>query len=387
MKTGSKFTARYQIEFSSADPANTLRQLNQAGIRMYRVCYIDTYTICFEIRRKPENRIRQILDRYAQTYQITPSETLASKLSAIFHRPILLTGMMLLVFLTLFLPTRVLFVKVCGNETIPDSKIISVADECGIRFGAVRREVRSEAVKNQMLAQLPQLEWLGVNTYGCVAEISVREGQKQQAEPAEASVASIIAARDGVVLNCTTLQGTQICKTGQAVSKGQLLISGYTDCGIFIQGTRARGEVLAATIHDINLIALNTFNKRVHLTDEKWMFRLSIGNNLINLSKDSGISPISCVKIYREYPLTLPGGFTLPVSLQVDQLIYYDTVQTEEEPQWLLDGGRKYLNSRMIAGKIISEDFVYTHLKGVTSINGRFNCTEMIGQIKFEETI
>ena len=38
-----------------------------------------------------------------------------------------------------------------------------------------------------------------------------------------------------------------LCAPGQAVSKGQVLISGYTDCGLCVLSQRAQGEVMAYT--------------------------------------------------------------------------------------------------------------------------------------------
>ena len=35
--------------------------------------------------------------------------------------------------------------------------------------------IRSEKVKNSLLQRIPQLQWAGINTDGCVAVISVRE--------------------------------------------------------------------------------------------------------------------------------------------------------------------------------------------------------------------
>ena len=89
-------------------------------------------------------------------------------------RPVLLAGLGILFLLAMYLPSRVLFIRVEGNMQIPDRQILAAAEECGIRFGASRREVRSEKVKNALLSSVPQLQWAGVNTAGCVATISVR---------------------------------------------------------------------------------------------------------------------------------------------------------------------------------------------------------------------
>lgn len=381
------FTRRYLVEFSSADPIATFRQLTKTNISLYRITQIDDFTYRFDLKRNSKEEVIRILDRYAETYRITSLTTIYTSFIKLHLRPVLLIGMLLIAFLTCFLPTRVLFVQVKGNETMPMNRIISVANTCGITFGASRREVRSEEVKNRMLAQLPQLEWVGVNTYGCVAEISVQEGMDSQKSESPPRVGSIVASRDGVVLSCTTLQGTQICRPGQAVSKGQLLVSGYTDCGIYIQGTMAKGEVLAATTRKLCIMSPNSLQKRYPPTETERRFYLIIGKNLIKFNKDSGIPAASCAKIKKEYHLVLPGGFTLPVCLIEEYIVHHEAELEEIDPSWAVEYGRKYLNSQMITGKIISEEIQQANLDGVTEFDGIFFCTEMIGQTKFEETM
>ena len=80
-------------------------------------------------------------------------------------------GLCLLLLLVCILPTRVLFMRVEGNESIPENLILEAAEDCGIRFGASRSAVRSEKVKNGILSRISELQWVGVNTKGCIAVI------------------------------------------------------------------------------------------------------------------------------------------------------------------------------------------------------------------------
>ncbi len=387
MKRTSLITGRYQITFSSADPIHIIHKLKEIGLELIDVQYIDTFTIQLYTRQKPDKRTHRTLSLCAQSYQIRPCNLLQQNIHQLIYRPVLSIGFVVLVFLTLYLPSRILFVQVSGNETLPSNLIMTYARDCGIYFGANRRSIRSETVKNQLIEQLPQLEWVGINTYGCVAEIAVREGRADQKETQEPSIGSIIATRDGIILSCTTMQGTQICHPGQAVLKGQLLVSGYTDCGLYIQGTLAKGEILAATNRDVAYITPNKYQTRYAITGKERRFRLAIGKYLINFYEDSGISPSSCVKIYQEFHFTLPGGFKLPISLIEERLIRYESKPNEIDVRWMPESCRQYLKSQMIAGRIISEDMQIAQHDDVTKCVGRYFCTEMIGQTKLEETL
>ena len=122
-------------------------------------------------------------------------------------------------------------------------------------------------------------------------------------------------------------------------------------------------------------------------THSERRYRLIIGNILINFYKDSGISPTTCVKIQTEHPLTLPGGFTLPIRIIAEQLTNYECVPAETDTVWASDYGQEYLKSQMIAGTILSKAVDTLSSAGVSQYEETYFCTEMIGQLKLEETI
>ena len=381
------FISRNLIEFSSADPIETMRQLSKTNTELFHINQKDIFTISFEIKGNIDSEIVRILNRYTESYSIIKKACLLNRVMRFLHRPVMCMGFLLILLLAVLLPSRILFIQVKGNDTLSDMLIISAAEECGIRFGSSRKDIRSEEVKNQLSARLPQIEWVGVNTFGCVAEITVREGNEKSPPSPESTVGNIIASRDGVIIHCTTLRGTQLCKPGQAVKKDQLLVSGYTDCGAYMQGTLAQADILAETNRNLTMITPVMLQKQHVPSCKQRRFRLIIGKYLINFYKDSGISPATCVKIYREYPLKLPGKFILPIRLIEERFVIDDGVFMEVNPSWLEKSGRDYLKSQMVAGKIISEDVQITQLDGITTFEANYSCTEMIGQIKYEETL
>jgi similar to stage IV sporulation protein len=293
--------------------------------------------------------------------------------------------------MVLYLPTRVLFVKVEGNINIPDRLIISEAEQCGIGFGASRRHVRSEKMKNALLSAIPQLQWAGVNTTGCVAIISVKERSETDQVKQDYGVNSIIAARDGVIRDIIVTRGNALCKTGQAVKQGQVLVSGYTDCGIFIKAEPAEAEIFAQTLRNLDVVSPHYFAKRTNEMGVTKRYSVRIGKNIINFCKDSGISDAEYVKMYKEKILTLPGGFQLPVALIIEQNVRYDYVQmpapADDGTAWLTQKADKYLRNQMIAGSILDSNVFVEQLDDVYHLSGNYSCLESIGQVRGEENI
>ena len=269
--------------------------------------------------------------------------------------------------------------------------MIAAAESFGLSFFSNRSALRSEQLKNALLEALPQLQWVGVNTKGCLATITVRE--RQEAEPIRPSggVSSIVAARDGVIQEITVERGSGVCRVGEAVKAGQVLISGYTDCGLSIQATRASGEVYASTVHNLTAVTPSDWTVRGDQGNRIIKLSFIFGKKRINLFQSSGILPTSCVKMYEEYDLTLPGGFSLPVSIAVEVWQSYDgsTLAASSESTYQLLSGfsKSYLTDQMIAGQILSGSEVTEAGDGTVRLHSVYACREMIGQIRSEEII
>lgn len=301
----------------------------------------------------------------------------------------LLFGISAILFSAFYLPTHILFVAVEGNDQIPARHILSAAEASGIHFGATRRYVRSEKVKNTLLESVPQLQWAGVNTRGCTAVISVRERAVKTDEPKHSGVSSIVAERDGYILSSIVTQGTALVQPGQTVKTGQILISGYTGCGICIEATRAQGEIVAQTRRDLEAVTPSDYLFRTAPGAEMRRYSLLLGKKRIFFWKGSGISDAGCGRMYKEYKVTLPGGFRLPISICVDSYENYELDtgrdKREDAAAALASFARRYLKAQMIAGKIQHETRSITQTGNAFQLKGSYVCTEMIGREKTEQ--
>lgn len=378
-----------EAELTSADSSAALGAINRAGITLYRTRQKGELTLSFRIQRSDYLRLSALAKKRGERLELSRRNGIYWVGKKLLHRPLLLLGVTLPIFLSCYLPTRVLFVRVIGNEAIPSRQIIAEAERCGIVFGASRRAVRSEKMKNALLQAIPQLQWAGINTFGCTAVISVRERSIPRDTGKNSSVSSIVALRDGVISEITALEGTPVCKSGEAVKRGQLLISGYTDCGICIRAGQARGEVFALTQRSVDAILPANYDVKGEIigTDKKYSLR--IGKKQINFYKDSGILDTTCDKMYSVESIVLPGGFRLPLSLVTEQRTYYSCasakLEESEAEAVLSEFASNYLARSMTAGEIRDRTESLTASGAVYRLAGRYACCEMIGKIQIEE--
>ena len=374
---------------TGADPAESLQAISKAGIPIREISRTDDLTVCFRCPARYRSQILRMREKRGDSLVFSHPQGWGTWVSAIKRRPVLVFGALFFLFLSLYLPTRVFFFSVEGNEHIPARQILETAEGCGIRFGVSRERLRSEKMKNALLAEIPELKWAGINTAGCTGVISVRERMPKPKQEVSAGIRSIAACRDGYITSCTVTKGNPLCAPGQVVKKGQILISGYTDCGISIRVTEAQGEVFALTGH-----ALAVKTPAQHLVcresgESKRRFSLIIGKKRINFWKGSGISAPTCGRMYAEYYITLPGGFRLPVCLAVETLTHRqfspELLPPESLEQEMKRESRNAVLDNTVAGTILREEHILSETEASYVLRSRFLCEEMIGRVITEE--
>ena len=378
-----------RVELTSADITTSLRAINMMRIPIHKLQIVDDLSAQFTVSRCDLKRIQNEVSKKGDNIKIFSKSGIFWWIWGLRQRPVFIIGILILFLMSEILPSRVLFVEVEGNSQIARNQILEAADSAGISFGTSRRNVKSEMVKNKLLAALPQLQWAGVNTYGCRAVISVRERTVEDEQLKKYVLSSMVASCDGIVTSVTVTSGTGNCDVGQAVQKGQLLISGYTDCGGIVTLGQAKGEIFAQTNHKITAVTPSENLIRTDPGDSKTYSSLCIGKKRINFYKGSGISDGSCVKMVTQYHLTLPGGYRLPLSLVVEEKNHYQTqinqIDRRKSSVLLCEFSRNLLRNEGVALEVLDAEERIAAENSLLIVNAVYNCTEMINRERGEQ--
>ena len=381
---------RIKVEITSADLTGLLQELSNCGVAVFDLRQAGNLCVTCSVKEHDFHVLQDLAIRRSDSIRVIRQSVIRQAIRSVGRRSVLLIGMTILLALAIYLPTRVLFISVEGNVTIPTQLLMQKAEECGIRFGASRKLVRSEHVKNCLLNHIPQLQWVGVNTQGCVAIVSIEEKSPEQQLDGRKVVSNIVARQDGIITDITVRSGNPMCQVGQAVQAGQLLVSGYMDCGLKVQAVKSDADIMAQTIRKMDIIMPINSTRRVGKLRESKIFMLQIGKKLIKLHNGSGISDGSCVKMYSKKYVELPGGFHLPIALITVEYIYYSSGTTlmshDQGSTLLLSDAHRELRNQMIAGRILQEDTVMISENGYYRLVGEYICTEMIGKTVHEES-
>lgn len=385
MNVWQSLTGMVEAELTGADDLNSLKRAAQQGIVLYDVKVKDELTVSFLVSRQQYDGMELLCRKRGDRLRILRRRGAFWRLRQMLRRPVLVAGTVLLFLASVLVPSRVLFLEVEGNRRVETARILEAAEQNGLCFGASRREIRSERIKNALLHAIPELQWAGVNTAGCRAVISVREGAAPVA-PETPRPGSIVAAADGVIVSCTAQQGNLLCRPGQAVSKGEVLISGYTDCGLCIRLEEAKGEVWARTSRRLDVIAPMEYRVRGAVQRKKRNYSLLFGKKRINFWNSSGIWDAGCGRIYKEQYLTLPGGLRLPLGLAWDEVTETaQSLQLCSQEDLLRRCSEAYLLKHTAAGEILSKQEFFTQDNGLCCLTAQYSCREMIGRLRPEQ--
>jgi len=141
-----------QVKIVSADIPGLLMRISENNIPVDHLQAVDEMTVQAKIYRKDHKKLCKLTQHRGDELTLIGRKGLYWRGKRLAERPLLLIGFTFLLLLSLILPTRILFVRVQGNNTVPSKLIVEIADECGISIFASRRKVRSERVKNALLS-------------------------------------------------------------------------------------------------------------------------------------------------------------------------------------------------------------------------------------------
>ena len=375
-------------EIRCADISGLLRNISNGGIALRNCVRIDELTVRVIFRSKDAAVLSKICSQRGGEWKVVESNSLRFGAKRIVSRPVIWTGFLFLILFSIVLPRRILFVSVEGNKAVPTSKIIDAARNCGLAFGVSGKGIRSEEIKNSMICLIPQLRWIGVNVRGCGATISVTEMNDRVDH--RSGITNIVAAIDGVITDCTVVSGAVLCQPGQAVKRGEILVSGFSKDSLSAKGTRSSGEIFGNTIRDLKIVMPTTMNEKGKVIGRATRLFVLVGKKRLFFYNNSRISGATCDKMYKEYYVSLPNGVQLPFGLGFEQnVVYEDLTNVSDFAQItaLKEAARSYLVDQMVSGEIRGASETIESKDGLMLISGVYICHELIGREELEDVL
>ena len=374
-------------------PERFLNLCAQAGVGFWDLEWLDPHTLRLRVSRRDARRVGPLAEKVLCEARARRHLGFPYFLAGFRKRYALLLGLALSLAAVCLLSRFVLTIEVSGNETVSTAAILTELSRQGVRVGAYGPGLDVRRISQESLLRLDGLAWMSINLHGTRAEVLVREKLPEPEVRDESTPANVVAQADGVILDLEVLDGQAVFREGEAVLRGEVVISGTMDLrepeySAVDAGQRlvhARGNVWARTYRTLTAqIPLEAQVKR-YTGEEETQWSLLVLGRTVNFFGKGGVFSEGYDKIVETHPLTLPGGRVMPLALRRTEYRAYVT-----EPAALNAGAaRSMLEERLLErldaligedGEVLDTVFTVREEDGMLAVTLRAECREQIGR-------
>ena len=378
---------------TGAFPERFLNLCAQAGVGFWDLEWLDPHTLRLRVSRRDARRVGPLAEKVLCEARARRHLGFPYFLAGFRKRYALLLGLALSLAAVCLLSRFVLTIEVSGNETVSTAAILTELSRQGVGVGAYGPGLDVRRISQESLLRLDGLAWMSINLHGTRAEVLVREKLPEPEVRDESTPANVVAQADGVILDLEVLDGQAAFREGEAVLRGEVVISGTIDLrepeySAVDAGQRlvhARGNVWARTYRTLTAqIPLEAQVKRYTGEKEIQWSLLALGRT-VNFFGKGGVFSEGYDKIVETHPLTLPGGRVMPLALRRTEYRAYVT-----EPAALNAGAaRSMLEERLLErldaligedGEVLDTVFTVREEDGMLAVTLRAECREQIGR-------
>lgn len=302
----------------------------------------------------------------------------------------ILVGMVFSVFLISFMGGFIWNVTVAGNDRVTDAKIVDYLAQNGLKTGVRWNDTDKENLEFGVMAEFDEVSWISINKVGCLALVEINETRDKPSVIDNSKITNVVAEDDGVITHITALGGWSKVKAGDAVSKGDLLISGVNESEIDEKNhfAHAHGTVLANVNTTLSLnISREQKDKDFYKTAEyKSVFFFGVKIPLY-LKENQGNFDENISKASLVY-----NNFRLPIGIETKKCEYYNVISNRLSDEALEELARSELEKlkadKLKNAEIINENTEVQMQENVCIITGSYNIVKNIGteqEILFED--
>lgn len=167
----------------------------------------------------------------------------------------LIPGCALFLIICQLLSSFVWVVEVSPTPKVSEYKIRQALEKQGLYSGAWKGSLSPDSIERDTMLDLGSFGWMSVNITGAYAKVSISEKYlPDDTKGEERKPCNIKAKKDGQIVKMDVKSGSSVAKLGDAVTKGDLLVSG-------VVSTENGGDFLKPSI--ANVYARTTITKTV----------------------------------------------------------------------------------------------------------------------------
>lgn len=155
----------------------------------------------------------------------------------------------------LFLNLFVWEINISGNKAVSSEEIMATLANSGLKTGTLRTAHDARKIEWNIMNDNKEIAWATVNIQGCCVNVVVSETRREaEMKYDDDKPVNIIAAKYGVIRKIDVFDGQGVVKVGDAVMKGDLLVSAtFEDRHGKLTLKHSRARVMAETDYEITV--------------------------------------------------------------------------------------------------------------------------------------
>lgn len=378
---------------TGAEPERFLNNCARANLPFWAVDRRDPYTLSLIVPRRSRPEAQRIAARVQCDIEEESRFGLPFFLIRFRKRYALLVGLGLFLLTMATFSRFILVIDVEGNQTITEAEILSVLRQHGVRPGVYGPSINQRELANQMLLAMDDLSFFSLNRYGTRAEVIVRERLPKPDLIPVHQYANIISTATGIITQLDLYEGQALCKKGDTVTEGELLISGlvdieeaaYSNADLGTALHRARGNIYARTWRTLKAEIPLAAETKIYTGKEESRLSLNLLGSRMKFYRNGGISFSRYDKITTTKTCRLSDGSILPFSLTKETYREYEPKEQGLDQDAAEAMLKEELERELLAcigseGQVLRRDYVTRLVSGNLELTLLAECTEQIGK-------
>lgn len=353
----------------------------QQGINLKNIC-IKNDELTAEVRIKAYKSLHRIAFSHGGKVKIFKRKGFPFLLSPLVNRWGIFVGIVYFVIFISFMGGFVWNITVSGNNRITEVKIVDYLAKNGFKIGTRWDSIDKEQLELSIMADFEDVAWISINKIGSTASIEINETVNKPKIVDHKKTTNVKAAKDGVIVRLEVFDGWAAVQEGDAVTAGDLLISGVRESEIDKKNhyAHAYGSVLAEVDDEISININRNQDEQISAYSKDYNSLFLFGMEIpLYFQKDKGNAEETTDKTYLAI-----NSYRLPVGIIKRHCDYFKTQTVSISDKELEALAKSELEKKKKAElqdcKILSEKVNLDIREDGCTITGKYKYIQDIGE-------
>lgn len=251
-------------------------------------------------------KIRQVCKRTRTSVRIKKRHGVPFILHRYRKRKYILIGVVVATVILWYTSGHIMGITVVGNKRIDTETILNHLARSDIALGKSAKNIDSNTIRNQMIRDMDELVWVGINVSGSRVYVEIVERIEKEKGIDMDAPCHLIASKDGVITSIEAREGQTMVKLGAGVRGGDVLVSGIMDNPtVGLRYVHAYGEVYANTTYKKSKEYPLEYDEKIKTGESKTRYTIEILDKEIPLffGKNAPYSDYEKEETEKEYCL------------------------------------------------------------------------------------